>query len=76
MYTGFDYPGRRVTFHPAADLTDNEVDWLVRHIKALIFGHLRRGGYVDDQAALLDESEDARASAASQRRKPARKEKS
>ena len=58
VYTGFQQPGRPLTFHPAADLTDDEVDWLVRHIKALITAHLRRRGYLDDQAALIGESED------------------
>ena len=56
VYTGFD-SGRALTFHPANDLTDDEVVSLVRHIKVLIFGYLRRRGYVDDQAVLLDESE-------------------
>ena len=58
VYAGFDDPGCPLTFHPAADLTDDEVDWLVRHIKALINGHLRRGGYLDEQDALLGESAD------------------
>ena len=58
VYTGFDCPGRPVTFHPAENLTDDEVDWLARHIRAWIFGHLRRRGHLDDQAALCDGSED------------------
>jgi len=58
VYTGFDSPGRPLAFHPAENLTDDEVDWLVRHIRALTSGHLRRRGYLDDHAALVDESAD------------------
>ena len=57
VYNGFD-SGRELTFHPADDLTDDGVLWLVRHISVLISGHLRRRGYLDDQGALVDESED------------------
>ena len=56
VYTGFDsrHPLR---FHQATHLTDAEVEWMVRHIQALIFGHLRRRGYLDEEAALVAESE-------------------
>ena len=58
VYTGFERPVQPLTFHPAVDLTDDEVGWLVRHIAALIHGHLRRRGFLDDQAALALDSED------------------
>ncbi len=53
--TGFE-PGRPLTFRDARHLTDAEVDWLARHIQALIFGHLRRRGFLDEHAALIAEA--------------------
>ena len=58
VYTGFGDPAGPLTFHPAPELIDSDVRWLVRHISALISGHLRRRGYLDEQAALVEESED------------------
>ncbi len=57
VYTGFESTGVPLTFHRARHLTDPEVESMVRHIQALIFGHLRRRGHLDDQAKLLTESE-------------------
>jgi hypothetical protein len=57
VYTGFE-PTRPLAFHAASALTDSEVEWLVRHIRTLITGHLQRRGYLDEDAALVDESAD------------------
>ena len=56
VYTGFESPDKSLRFHPAAKLTDDEVTWLVGHIAVLVTGHLRRGGYLDDDLVLIDES--------------------
>ena len=56
VYTGFESHGKSLRFHPAAKLTDDEVTWLVGHIAVLVTGHLRRGGYLDDDLVLIDES--------------------
>jgi hypothetical protein len=56
VYVGFE-PGGGLAFHRATHLTDDEVRWMVRHIRALIFGHLRRRGCLDEEAALVEESE-------------------
>lgn len=36
VYTGFDSSGSSLRFHPAKQLTDDEVTWLVEHIAALV----------------------------------------
>ncbi len=67
VYTGFDSRGLRrrpsprcrLRFHRAKYLAQRDVEWMVRHIQALVFGHLRRRGFLDDQAALVGECEDA-----------------
>jgi hypothetical protein len=56
VYTGFESHDKSLRFHPAAKLTDDEVTWLVGHIATLVTGHLRRGGYLDEDLALVDES--------------------
>jgi hypothetical protein len=57
VYTGFDSRGR-LRFRKAKHLSDTEIAWMVRHIQALIFGHLRRRGFLDEEAALVEDGED------------------
>jgi len=45
VYTGFD-DSQPLRFHPASQLTDDEVASQARHIANLITGHLRRRGYL------------------------------
>ena len=67
VYTGFDSRGLRrrpsprccLRFQKAKYLAQGDVEWMVRHIQALVFGHLRRRGFLDDEAALIGECEDA-----------------
>jgi hypothetical protein len=56
VYEGFE-TGERLAFHQATPLHDDEVAHLARHVKELINGHLRRRGYLDEDLALIDESE-------------------
>ncbi len=57
VFTGFDSRDP-LTFHEATPLTDGEVEWLVRHLRALIEGHLHRRGFLFGQSSLADESEE------------------
>ncbi len=60
VYTDLGY-GQSPRFHAAEKPTDAELDWLVRHIHALIVGHLQRAGYLTDDAriasGLIDEDD-------------------
>ncbi|MCP5067272.1 MAG: transposase [bacterium] len=58
VHTGFDDPASPLTFHPATTLRDTDIDWLARHIRALVFGHLRRRDFLDDQERISTETED------------------
>ena len=51
VYTGFG-PGETPAFQPAEPLRDEEVEALVRHVRALIVGRLQRLGHLDASAAL------------------------
>ena len=51
VYTGFG-AGESLAFHEATALRDEEIDGLVRHVAALIVGHLRRRGCLDEEGRL------------------------
>ena len=51
VYTGFGV-GESLTFHEATRLRDDEIEALVRHMAALIGGHLRRRGCLDEEGLL------------------------
>jgi len=50
-YTGFGV-GKSLRFHEATPLRDEEIEALVRHLAALIGGHLRRRGCLDEAGQL------------------------
>jgi hypothetical protein len=57
VYTGFGL-GERVAFHPATFIRDAEIQSLAQHVRALTCGHLRRRGYLaDDADVLIDDAE-------------------
>ncbi|MCB9870140.1 MAG: transposase [Planctomycetes bacterium] len=58
VYTGVGALRQPLTFHAARHLEDGDVRWMVRHIRSLVFGHLHRRGFLDEHAALSDESGD------------------
>jgi hypothetical protein len=51
VYTGFGV-GESLAFHEATRLRDEEIEGLVRHMAALIGGHLRRCGCLDEEGLL------------------------
>ncbi|MHC5066598.1 MAG: transposase, partial [Planctomycetota bacterium] len=51
VFLGFDAEGDLIFFR-ASPLRDEEIESLVRHIRVLITGHLRRRGYLDEDLAL------------------------
>ncbi|MHC5064580.1 MAG: hypothetical protein ACYTG5_11475, partial [Planctomycetota bacterium] len=56
VYLGFDSEGDLVFFR-ASPLRDEEIESLVRHIRVLITGHLRRRGYLDEDLGLSTDDE-------------------
>jgi hypothetical protein len=56
VFTGFEFR-HPPSFQEATHLTEDEIAQMVRHIQALVFGHLRRRGYLDEAAVLVTDSE-------------------
>lgn len=55
VYTGFGF-GEDLAFHAADPLRDEEVAQLVAHVRALVLGHLRRRGLLDEDERLDPDS--------------------
>jgi hypothetical protein len=55
VYNGFG-AGDSLAFHEATALRDEEIAGLVRHLAALMVGHLRRRGFLDAEGQLDPES--------------------